>query len=197
MSGRRVATINKMPNPNISNDTPTALMFDWPVTGSSPEPAEAAGTVGGAWATMTEVPGAPLEFGDVTTTDATVTIVATGVADGSPDGGVVAVGAVVTGTEPAVTAVVGVAVGDVSAGAEDAGAAVAAEAHTGIELVPVSKLHPFAPVGSSNADTLTRQVCATVGSPKENDALVDAPKAVFARSAPSIHTLTVFTPPAP
>ncbi len=190
MSGRRVATINRMPNPNSSRDTPTALMFDWPVTGSVPEPAEAAGTVGGAWATITEMPGAPLDpFGGVTTTDATVTTVATGVTVGSPDGGVVAVGAVVT--EPAVTAVVGVAVG-----AEDAGADVAGEAHTGIELVPVSKLHPFAPLGSSNADTLTRHVCVTVGSPKENDALVDDPKAVFARSVPSIHTLTVFTPSA-
>ncbi len=159
------------------------------MTGRLPELAETAGTVGGSWATLAE------------TTGDTV---------GSFDGGVAAVGYVVTGAAAATT-VVAAAAGDVVAGSvlagavvagsvlagavlAGAGAEVAAEAHTGIELVPVSKLHPFAPVGSSNADTLTRHVCVTVGSPKENDALVDAPKAVFARSAPSIHTLTVFTP---
>ncbi len=165
------------------------------MTGRVPEPAEAGGT-GGSWATLAE------------TTGDTV---------GSFDGGVAAVGYVVTGTAAATT-VVAAAAGDVVAGSvlagavvagsvlagdvlagdvlAGAGAEVAAEAHTGIELVPVSKLHPFAPVGSSNADTLTRHVCVTFGSPKENDALVDAPKAVLARSAPSIHTLTVFTPSA-
>ena len=152
------------------------------MTGRPPLSAPTTGTVGGAWATTAVVAGAPLgPLGAVITTEATVTTVGGTVGD-TVGAGRVAVGAVVTGT--------------VTPGALVAGAVVVGPAHTGMVLVPVSKLQPMAPVGSSNADTLTRQLCVTVGSPNAKDTLVDAPKAVVARSVPSIHTRTVLTPSA-
>jgi hypothetical protein len=192
VSGRRAATISKMPNPNISNAIPIGRASLGPVTGNVPATID----VGAAWAT-TDVTGPPLalivvvvtapEATDVDTSTvvgvlATV-VVATAVV--SVPGVLVVDGIVVSGG--GVVTVVAVDAGEVSGGVESS-------EHTPMVRVPVSKLQPFAPAGSSHAATLTRQVCAAVRSPNENEALVAAPNVVEARSAPSIQTRKVFTP---
>ncbi len=153
-----------------------------PVTGNAPSAAapaaDGAAGVGGAWATTTVALGTPAgPFGIVTTAEATVA--------GTDGVGAGVGGAVVAGA---------VTVGAMVAGGMVVGAAVVGVAHTGMLLVPVSKLQPIVPVGSSNAETLTRHVCVTVGSPNANVARVAAANAVLARSAPSIHTRKVLTP---